>query len=86
MPSVLVCIPVPKRSGTEGSGPGRVYRNKGRERAIEVVNLRTKTLRLGKGALLVLITEAEVGTEYLPSTFQGSCCYDMKQNYVHKAH
>lgn len=52
-----------------------------RECALEVVNLRkTKSLRLGKGPPLVLITEAEVGTEYLPATFQGNYCYYTKQN------
>lgn len=52
-----------------------------RECALEVVNLRkTKPLRLGKGPPLVLITEAEVVTEYLPATFQDNYCYHTKQN------
>lgn len=58
-----------------------------RECALEVINLRkTKTLRLGKGPPLSVLTEAEAGTEDFSGTFPGSCCYEMKQNYVHKAH
>lgn len=44
----------------------------------------TETLRVGKRPPLVLITEAEVGTD-LPSTFQDSYCYYMKYKYIQKA-
>lgn len=46
---------------------------------------KNKTSQGGKGTPLVLITEAEVGSEHLPGTFQGSSCYYMKYNCVYKA-
>lgn len=70
MASVLVCIPVPQESDTEGSGPGRIQRKEGRECALLVVKLRKQKFpEWGRWPPLVLITEAEVGTEYLSGNF-----------------
>lgn len=70
-----------EESRTEGEGPGSVKRREGSECAPAVGNLRKlkpETLRVGKRSHLVLMTEAGVGTEYLPGNFQGSYCYYIK--------
>lgn len=60
----------------------RVWRKEGRQRALEMVNpTKTKTSWGEKGTPLVLITEAEVGSEHLPGMFQGRSCYYMKYNW-----
>lgn len=76
-----------EESATMGSGSGKVKRKKRKDCALKLGNLRkpeTEILRVGMRPPLVLITEAEVGTD-LSSTFQGSYCYYMKYKYIHKA-
>lgn len=75
-----------EESGKEGSGCGWVKKKGQRKCALKAANSRnrnTKFLREGKGPCLPFVAEAEVNTEYFPTTFQGIDGSDIKYKFAH---